>query len=319
MLKRFARSAPPAEIAAAVRRDGGAIVERLAQDDAIDRLEREIDPWLARVPFGAGESAGRRTRRLGGLVARSAAARELIMHPAVLAIVRDVVDLPTTIQLHLTQVMALDPGEQGQPIHRDQQGLDLFTFPPGYEVLCNALWAVTDFTARNGATRIITGSNHHADNLNEGFREEDTEAAEMPRGSCLLYSGSVYHGAGANRSDATRVGMRILYSAGWLRQEENQFLSVPPEVARTLDPALLRLIGYQRGAYGLGYVDDMRDPIAVVRPDLEGTPGFGDEALLQRQFEKMRSFLDRNGRDGSGRAANRRDGEGVPTTREDPK
>jgi ectoine hydroxylase-related dioxygenase (phytanoyl-CoA dioxygenase family) len=295
MLKRFAPSAAPAEIAAAVRRDGGAIVERLAPDEVVDRLEGEIDPWLARVPFGAGESAGRRTRRLGGLVARSAAARELIMHPAVLAIVRDVVDLPTTIQLHLTQVMALDPGEQGQPIHRDQQGLDLFTFPPGYEVLCNALWAVTDFTARNGATRIIAGSNHHADNLNEGFREEDTEAAEMPRGSCLLYTGSVYHGAGANRSDATRVGMRILYSAGWLRQEENQFLSVPPEVARTLDPALLRLIGYQRGAYGLGYVDDMRDPIAVVRPDLEGEPGFGDEALLQRQFEKMRSFLERKG------------------------
>lgn len=295
MLKRFESSAPPDAIAAAVIRDGGAIVERLVPEDVIDRLEREVEPWLARVPFGSGESAGRRTRRLGGLVARSATARELIMHPAVLAIVRAVVHLPTTIQLHLTQVMALDPGEQGQPIHRDQQGLDLFTFPPGYEVLCNALWAVTDFTARNGATRIIAGSNHSADNLNEGFSEQDTEAAEMPRGSCLLYTGSVYHGAGANRSDATRVGMRILYSAGWLRQEENQFLSVPPEIARTLDPALLRLIGYQRGAYGLGYVDDMRDPIAVVRPELEGAPGFGDEALLQRQFEKMRAFVAEGG------------------------
>lgn len=291
MIQRFKRTDPNEAIAAAIVQDGAAIIDELVPPSTMDRLEQEVAPWLGRVPFGAGTSAGMRTRRLGGLVARSAAARELIMHPAVLEIVRRVVHLPTTIQLHLTQLMALDPGEQGQPIHRDQQGLDLFTFPPGYEVLCNALWAVTEFTERNGATRIIPGSHRLADNLNEGFREEDTDGAAMVRGSCLLYTGSVYHGAGANRSDATRTGMRILYSAGWLRQEENQFLAVPLEIAKTLDPALLRLMGYQRGAYGLGYVEDMRDPMSVVRPDLEGAPGFGDEDLLQQQFAKMRRFV----------------------------
>ena len=291
MIQRFEPTDPTDTIAAAVKTDGAAIIDQLVSEEVMDRLQREVEPWLERIPFGSGEAAGLRTRRLGGLVARSATARELITHPSILEIVRAVVHLPTTIQLHLTQVMALDPGEQGQPIHRDQQGLDLFTFPPGYEVLCNALWAVTAFTARNGATRIIAGSNRQADNLDERFREEDTEPAEMSRGSCLIYSGSVYHGAGANRSEATRTGMRILYSAGWLRQEENQYLSVPLEIARELDPELLRLIGYQRGAYGLGYLDDMRDPIAAIRPELEGAPGFGDEALLKRQFEKMRRFL----------------------------
>ena len=291
MIQRFKPTDPTDAIAAAVKEEGVAIIDRLVSEDVMDRLQREVGPWLDRVPFGSGNAGGVRTRRLGGLVARSAIARELIAHPSILEIVRSVVHLPTTIQLHLTQVMALDPGEQGQPIHRDQQGLDLFTFPAGYEVLCNALWAVTDFTERNGATRIIAGSNHYANNLSESFREEDTDAAEMSRGSCLIYSGSVYHGAGANRSEATRTGMRILYSAGWLRQEENQYLSVPPEIARELDPELLRLIGYQRGAYGLGYIDDMRDPIAAIRPELEGESGFGDEALLQQQFEKMRRFL----------------------------
>lgn len=298
MLQRFRATDPIDTIAAAVREEGGAIIERLVPDAVMDRLQREIDPWLERIAFGSGEAAGLRTRRIGGLVARSATARELILHPSIVGIARAVVHLPTTIQLHLTQVMALDPGEQGQQIHRDQMGLDLFTFPAGYEVLCNALWAVTDFTAQNGATRIIAGSNRYADNLAEDFREEDTEAAEMPRGSCLLYSGSVYHGAGANRSAATRTGMRILYSAGWLRQEENQYLSVPPEIARTLDPELLRLIGYQRGAYGLGYIDDMRDPIAAIRPELDSATGFGDEALLKQQFEKMRRFLAGSGGEG---------------------
>ncbi len=295
MLQRFQPTDPNDAIAAAVKEEGGAIIDQLVSEEVMDRLQREVEPWLARVPFGSGDAAGVRTRRLGGLVARSATARELITHPSILEIVRSVVHLPTTIQLHLTQVMALDPGEQGQQIHRDQMGLDLFTFPAGYEVLCNALWAVTDFTERNGATRIIPGSNRYADNLSESFREEDTDPAEMSRGSCLIYSGSVYHGAGANRSEATRTGMRILYSAGWLRQEENQYLSVPPEIVRDLDPKLLRLIGYQRGAYGLGYIDDMRDPIAAIRPELEGESGFGDEALLKQQFEKMRRFLAGNG------------------------
>lgn len=300
MIRRFQASDGSQAIAAAAQQDGGAIIEGLVSEETMDRVQEEIAPWLEQLPFGSGEAAGMRTRRLGGLVARSPTARKLIMHPLVLEIARTVVHLPTTIQLHLTQVMALDPGEQGQPIHRDQQGLDLFTFPSGYEVLCNALWALTDFTEANGATRIIAGSNRFADNLNEGFREEDTEPAEMARGSCLIYSGSVYHGAGANRSDGTRTGMRILYSAGWLRQEENQFLAVPREVARELDPELLRLIGYQRGAYGLGYVEDMRDPIAAIRPELEGEPGFGDAELLERQFEKMRRFVtgDVNGRRG---------------------
>jgi len=292
MIQKFEPSDPSEAIVAAVQKDGGAIIDQLVPEDVIERLENEVTPWLDRVAFGSVEASGLKTRRVGGLVARSETARSMIIHPKVLEIVRGVVHLPTTIQLHLTQLMALDPGSGGaQPIHRDQQGLDLFTFPPGYEVLCNILWAVTDFTVENGATRIIPGSNHSRDNLNEDWREEDTEPAVMSRGSCLIYSGSVYHGAGANRSEATRAGMRILYSAGWLRQEENQFLSVPPEIARELDPELLRLIGYQRGAYGLGYIDDMRDPIGAIRPDLEGESGFGDEGLLARQFEKMRAFL----------------------------
>ena len=90
----------------------------------------------------------------------------------------------------------------------------------------------------------------------------------MTKGSVLLYTGAVYHGGGANRSDATRVGINITYNVSWLRQEENQYLSVPLEIARTLPVDLLRLMGYARGAYALGYVDDLRDPIAVVRPDL---------------------------------------------------
>jgi ectoine hydroxylase-related dioxygenase (phytanoyl-CoA dioxygenase family) len=138
-------------------------------------------------------------------------------------------------------------------------------------VQCNTIWALTDFSEANGATRVVPGSNRAADRLR--FEQSDTVAAEMEAGSVLVYSGSVYHGGGANRTDETRIGINITYNLAWLRQEENQYLSVPREIAETLPTDLLRLMGYARGAYALGYIDDLRDPIEAVRPGA-GTVGF---------------------------------------------
>jgi ectoine hydroxylase-related dioxygenase (phytanoyl-CoA dioxygenase family) len=97
----------------------------------------------------------------------------------------------------------------------------------------------------------------------------------MRSGSVVLYTGSTYHGGGANRSDSVRIGMNVDYNVGWLRQEENQYLAVPIEVARTLPESMQRLIGYARGAYALGYVGDLRDPIELLRPEA-ARAGFGE-------------------------------------------
>ncbi|MFM8408696.1 MAG: phytanoyl-CoA dioxygenase family protein, partial [Alphaproteobacteria bacterium] len=182
----------------------------------------------------------------------------------------------TSWQLHLTQVIAIGPGQGGQSVHRDQWAFDFFPFPVGYEVQCNTIWAIDDFTEENGATRLVPGSHRREDGL--AFEQGDTVAATMPAGSVLLYTGSLYHGAGANRSGATRRGLNLTYAVSWLRQEENQYLSIPPEVARTLPEDLLRLVGYARGAYALGYVDDMRDPLDVLlgRVGPEAKIGLGD-------------------------------------------
>ena len=75
----------------------------------------------------------------------------------------------------------------------------------------------------------------------------------MPRGSVLCYSGTVVHGGGANRSDAPRVGLNVTYCLGWLRQEENQYLSCPPHIAKDLEPELTDLLGYTMANYALGY------------------------------------------------------------------
>ena len=244
-------------------RDGAVVVDDLAGTDLMDAIGREMAPHVQATPFGSDDFSGRTTRRTGALVARSPASRELVRHPLVLDVTARLLHRARSHQLHLTQIITIGPGSPAQAVHRDQWAFDFFPFPADHHVQCNTIWAMTDFTDENGATRVIPGSQGLPDSFEHGV--DETVPAEMRRGSCLLYTGKVYHGGGANRSDADRVGVNITYVTGWLRQEENQYLSVPPEVAATLDDDLLRLIGYRIGAYALGYVDDVRDPLEVIR------------------------------------------------------
>ncbi len=268
---RFTADATPAELGDSLREHGYAIVERLAPDDLFDRFRAEIDPHLDATPTGGDDFVGRRTRRPGCLIERSPAAREIICNRLVRDTVGDVFAPKKHLQLHLTQVIAIGAGEPAQMVHRDQWAFDFFPFPQGYAAQINTMWALTEFTEANGATRIIPGSNHWEDGLRPTF--EQTIAAEMPRGSVLLYAGSLYHGGGPNRTDQTRIGINVNYCRPWLRQEENQYLACSPEVARTLDDDLLKLMGYSRGAYALGYVDNGRDPLDHLM-GREGAPTF---------------------------------------------
>jgi ectoine hydroxylase-related dioxygenase (phytanoyl-CoA dioxygenase family) len=280
-IPRFDRSAGGAEIARALAGEGCAVVERVVDPALLARMLAELAPWIEATPPGPDDFAGRRTRRTGGLIARSPTAREVVVHPLVLDTLRATLAHATSFQLHLTQVIAIGPGESAQPIHRDQWAFDFFPFPAGYEVQCNTLWAMNDFTAENGATRVAPGSHRLADRLE--IRHEQTEAATMPAGSVLLYTGSLYHGGGANRSSETRYGLNLTYAVSWLRQEENQYLSVPAEIARELPEPLLRLMGYARGAYALGYVDDLRDPLDVLLGRRDGVAALGDLARAARR------------------------------------
>ena len=264
-----------------IRADGAVVVDDLAPVSLMDRIADELRPWIDATPASADEFLGLWTRRVGALVARSPGCRELVMHPLVLATMGDLFSESTNYQLHLTQAIAIGPTQPGQPVHRDQWAWDFYPFTPGFQTMCSCIWALTDFTEENGGTRVVPGSNHLDDGI--PFTLEQTSATEMRRGSVLLFNGSVYHGGGPNRSDEVRVGIDIAYSVAWLRQEENQYLAIPHDVAATLPVDLLRLMGYSRGAYSLGYIDEYRDPISVVRPEAaeEQSKAVGEEAARQ--------------------------------------
>lgn len=275
IIPRLPARATATDVVEGLHSAGCAIVERLISPGVLAQVRRELQPYLDATPMGPDAFTGRRTKRTGALIARSITSRDLIMHPLVLGSVGALLQHATSYQLHLTQLIAIGPGEPGQQIHRDQWAFDFFPFPSGYDVQCNTIWAMDDFSDANGATRVVPGSHLREDRLQ--LKYEDTVPAEMPAGSVLFYTGALYHGGGANRSPAVRHGLNVTYAVSWLRQEENQYLAVPAEIARTLPEPLLRVMGYARGAYALGYVGDMRDPLDVLLERGDSTT-FGDLA-----------------------------------------
>lgn len=254
------------EIADHLRRDGYVIVDNLAPTQLMDAIDDELAPYLAATPLGYNAMIGTKTRRTGALVARSPACRTLIQNPTVTGVCRDFLGHASAFQLMLTQVISIEPGESAQALHRDQNAFDFYPFPDDYHVQCNTLWALSDYTAEMGATRVVPGSQTSGRTPTE-YSDEDCIQAEMSRGSVLIYTGKIVHSGGANRSASVRRAINVNYCVGWVRQEENQFLSVPQEVARTLDDDLLKLIGYQEGAWAMGYFRDFEDPLRAIRGD----------------------------------------------------
>ncbi|WP_199254203.1 phytanoyl-CoA dioxygenase family protein [Mycolicibacterium mengxianglii] len=247
-------------------------------------------PFIAATPIGYNAILGRKTRRTGALVARSPSCRTLIQDPTILGVCGSFLSHASAFQLMLTQIISIEPGESAQGLHRDQNAWDYFPFPDDYHVQCNMLWALSDYTAEMGATRIVPGSHLPDALLPKEYTDADCQQAEMSRVSVLIYSGKIVHSGGANTSQQVRRAININYSVGWVRQEENQYLSVPLEIAETLDDDLLKLMGYQEGAFAMGYIRDFEDPLRAVRGD-QIAYGFDPDRVRAEATPEFTAFL----------------------------
>jgi len=216
-----------------------ALVDELA--DVLLRLEREHDIRPAMNGF-----EGHRTVRIYNLLAHHRVFERVPVHAALLPIVEGVIGEGCLIS-SLSSI-AIDPGEVAQPIHADDQLIPLDK--PHRPIICNSMWALTDFTEENGATRLVPCT-HLRENPDFGGNYE-TIAAEMPRGSLLVWDGALWHGGGANRTNARRTGIAMNYCAGFIRQQENQQLGIPREIAARFEPKLQELCGFgvYRGLIG---------------------------------------------------------------------
>jgi len=246
--------------AARVRRDGYTVFERLVPPDtlaalvgAIDRLERDRGLQYARTTF-----EGLLTLRINNLPALDDVFWQVPLQPDVLGLAERLLDRELLLHAFCSLVSA--PGQAAQPIHEDTQ---LIPLPrPHPPIVVNAIWALSDFTERSGATRIVPRS-HLLDHAPEYGRPYDTIAAEMPAGSVLVFDSALWHGAGENRGDARRYALSCSYCAGWLRQQENYQLGIARETAARFPRRLQELCGYgvYRGQFG--HIDN-RDPIELL-------------------------------------------------------
>jgi len=236
-------------------RDGFTIIEGVLRVDQAAALADEVARLEERLGIEPADNdfEGRRTHRVYNLLAHGPSFAAIPVDPVVLPVVESVLD-PGCLISSLSSI-AIGAGEVAQPLHADDQ---LHPLPrPHVATVCNTMWALTDFTEENGATRVVPGS-HRAEHAPAWGSDHPTVAAEMAAGSVLVWHGSLWHGGGANRTDRRRVGIAMNYCAGWIRQQENQQLGLPVELVATFGHRLQQLVGY--GTYHglIGHIDRQR-------------------------------------------------------------
>ena len=231
---------------AKIESDGYSIIPNAIESDFIaaiiedlGRLERELDIVPAKNRF-----EGIKTVRIYNLLTYGKVYERIPVHENVLPIVERVLD-PGCLVSSLSSI-AICGDEKPQPLHADDQ---LIPLPrPHVPIVCNTMWALTDFTDANGATRLVPGSHlwDHSPNYGQHY---DSIPAEMAKGSVLIWHGSLWHGGGANTTDKPRVGIAMNYCAGYIRQQENQQLGLSKETVAQFEPRLRELCGY--GVYNM--------------------------------------------------------------------
>jgi ectoine hydroxylase-related dioxygenase (phytanoyl-CoA dioxygenase family) len=229
-----------------VAEQGYTIVKGAIEPELVDTLRRDLEQleqFFAVEPAG-NSFEGFHTLRLYNLLAFGRHFESIPVHRHVLPIVERVLD-PGCLISSLSSI-SIQPGERAQPIHADDQ---LIPIPkPHPPTVCNSMWALTDFTEANGATRLVPGS-HLFDHSPDYGAEYDSIPAEMTAGSVLIWHGSLWHGGGANTTDETRMGIAMNYCAGYIRQQENQQLGLPRSTVDGFSPRLRELVGY--GVYNM--------------------------------------------------------------------
>lgn len=244
---------PPEELQHLLDGAGCLVVTDVLDAGARESLRKELAPYMAATPVGEDDPEAfypGHTRRITGLAARSETARGMLQHPIALEMCNRFL-LPNCerYHVHVTAGLEIGPGAREQILHREEDPFSFFSLPRPSMIVAT-MWAISDFTAENGGTLLVPGS--HRWGANRKAERDEVVSAEMPAGSMLFWLGGLLHAGGANTTaEQWRYGVILTYSLGWLRQEENQFLDVPQNVASALSPELRALLGYEmHGALG---------------------------------------------------------------------
>lgn len=252
-----------------LREDGYVILPDVLSPAQTETIRTELSRLLAQQAWGRGDFFGARTRRLHNILAKTRCIDPVVTQPRVLGLVRRLLG---ACQLSIANAIEIHPGESGQFLHQDD-----IIFPlsrPRPPLIVNTMWAITEFTDENGATRLLP----RTQGLDQVPGDVPEVIAAMAPGSVLLWNGGLFHGGGANRTDRPRLGLNINYNCAWLRQQENAYLAIPQDMARQLPEELLGLLGYDTFLDIYGLVDH-RHPLGVLGREVQPIASGGGETL----------------------------------------
>ncbi|KAF5707217.1 hypothetical protein FGLOB1_7048 [Fusarium globosum] len=293
-VQRVSADAPIQDIIALLKRDGGVLVKGLISEADVDKAYDECRARLDSDVEWSGNFFPKETQRAPSLLALSPTyARTQVMNP----VYQQVVDHFLTTRsrfwwgperkesvskpyLHSCTAMRIGPGGKAQPLHRDDYishniHTDIDKWDDerdaNRESAVGLFVAGSKVTKENGGTQFIQGS-HLWGSERGPPRAEDCIFAEMAKGDAFIMLASAYHGGGTNSTkDQYRLVFATFSIRGFLRQEENQFLAVPREVAMQFDQDIQKFMGYSMSDPACGYVEQL-DPIYLLRPELEKGP-----------------------------------------------
>ena len=248
-----------------IREQGFSIIEGLLSEKELSKIRGELTPYLQKDKLGRNNFEGYQTERVYALLDKAPSIAQLIEHPVLLELLDQL--LPKNYLLSAALAINVHPGETPQPIHRDDTSKEENFGHSKPLTSVSMIWAIDDFTEKNGATEFIPKS--HVDG-NEVTVSKGLSRACMPAGSVFVFDGRLRHRGGANRTSSSRLGITPQYCAPHLRQIESMLLSVPPKVAVNYSERVQELLGYSINDPGfMGYVDG-RHPKHLIDPDYQG-------------------------------------------------
>ncbi|WP_051277182.1 phytanoyl-CoA dioxygenase family protein [Marmoricola sp. URHB0036] len=278
------------EAIAVVERDGGVIIRDFFDANVLKELRSDIDAAMASTPWGQDDFSGHHTKRLYGVFQHTPHAATAVRHPHYAGIAKhfleiskpvyvgdDLIELAPSYQVGVSSIIDIHPGEGAQSLHRDDTVWQ-WRHPEGYrQARVQIMVAVTDFTAENGGTMVVPGSHKWDDN--RGPHVDEAVPTVMTAGSALIWVGGTFHGGGTNTSDSNRIGLTIGLDLGYLRQEENAYLTYSTDVMKTFDEDIQQLLGWSVCPPGTGFVDyqgTMADPIFLLKDGEEVRNSYAD-------------------------------------------
>jgi|TARA_Y100000310_G_scaffold301626_1_gene338281 ectoine hydroxylase-related dioxygenase (phytanoyl-CoA dioxygenase family) len=239
---------------AEIEDQGYTIIEDFITPEEIAKIRTAFDTEVPMTEMRAiGVDTGK-TMRAHNLLAKTRTVDYLFLDERLRALVKGV--LGGWSQINVTTLFNVLPGETKMYLHQDDGLWPIARPHPNF--LCNALIALDDSDVGNGATHIVPHSHKWDRTVDQSV---ETLQVEARAGTMLMWAGSLWHGAGANKSkDRERLGLFMSHQVAYLRPQEIQLVSVPRDVVREMPKMLQRLLGYHR--FGLGV--DGRDPIDVL-------------------------------------------------------